>query len=250
MLAVAAVSLALAWKLGRDLLLFLAVMCYPSAMELASSPPASSGSDLLGSPTPLHLAALFLPPVLFACGRCRGRRCPPVPSPAILSAVCARVPRAGLARRLAGRAGQRPDGGAAALDEDHVTPAAMMLADPFADPHGAESGGPVQRGAGGVLREDAALDGPDPGRLGGADQGVQELAADALAAGARVHVDRVLDHPGVHAAAGHSQEPATQPRTSPPDRATSRWPGSLAAENSSHVGVRVSNVALPSSIPA
>jgi hypothetical protein len=66
-LAVAAVSLALAWKLSRYFLLLLAVMCYPYAMELAFTP-SGSGSDLLGSPTPWHLAALFLPPVLFACG--------------------------------------------------------------------------------------------------------------------------------------------------------------------------------------
>ena len=66
-LAVAAVILALAWKLSRYFLLLLAVMCYPYAMELASTP-SSTGSDLLGSPTPAHLAALFLPPVLFACG--------------------------------------------------------------------------------------------------------------------------------------------------------------------------------------
>ena len=65
-LAVAAVSLALAWKLSRYFLLLLAVMCYPYAMELAFTP-SSSGSDLLGSPTPVHLAVLFLPPVLFAC---------------------------------------------------------------------------------------------------------------------------------------------------------------------------------------
>jgi hypothetical protein len=66
-LAVAAVILALAWKLSRYFLLLPAVMCYPYAMELASTP-SSSGSDLLGSPTPAHLAALFLPPVLFAGG--------------------------------------------------------------------------------------------------------------------------------------------------------------------------------------
>jgi len=66
-LAVAAVTLALAWKLSRYFLLLLAVMCYPYAMELAFTP-SSSGGDLLGSPTPAHLAALFLPPVLFACG--------------------------------------------------------------------------------------------------------------------------------------------------------------------------------------
>ena len=66
-LAVAAVILVLAWKLSRYFLLLLAVMCYPYAMQLAFTP-SSSGSDLLGSPTPVHLAALFLPPVLFACG--------------------------------------------------------------------------------------------------------------------------------------------------------------------------------------
>jgi hypothetical protein len=66
-LAVAAVTLVLAWKLSRYFLLLLAVMCYPYATELAFTP-SSSGSDLLGSPTPAHLAALFLPPVLFACG--------------------------------------------------------------------------------------------------------------------------------------------------------------------------------------
>jgi hypothetical protein len=67
-LAAAAVILAVAWKLSRYFLLLLAVMCYPYAMELAFTPPPSSGSDLLGSPTPAHLAVLFLPPVLFACG--------------------------------------------------------------------------------------------------------------------------------------------------------------------------------------
>jgi hypothetical protein len=66
-LALAVVILALAWKLSRYFLLLLAVMCYPYAMELASTP-SSSGGDLLGSPTPAHLAVLFLPPVLFACG--------------------------------------------------------------------------------------------------------------------------------------------------------------------------------------
>ena len=66
-LAAAAVILVLAWKLSRYFLLLLAVMCYPYAMQLAFTP-SSSGGDLLGSPTPVHLTALFLPPVLFACG--------------------------------------------------------------------------------------------------------------------------------------------------------------------------------------
>jgi hypothetical protein len=77
-LAAAAAILVLAWKLSRYLLLLLAVMCYPYAMQLAFTP-SSSGSDLLGSPTPVHLAALFLPPVLFACGT-------------VLAAVAPRLP--------------------------------------------------------------------------------------------------------------------------------------------------------------
>ena len=56
---------------------------------------------------------------------------------------------------------------AAALDENGVAPAAVALGDPFPGAHDAEPGGPVKGGAGGILREDARLDGPDPGRLGG-----------------------------------------------------------------------------------
>ena len=93
---------------------------------------------------------------------------------------------------------------AAALDEENVAPAAAMLADAFPDPDDAEPGRPVQGEAGGVLREDAGLDGPDPGGLGGGDQRVQEPAAGAAASGSGVNVDRVLDHPGVDAAAGGS----------------------------------------------
>ena len=61
---------------------------------------------------------------------------------------------------------------AAALDQDDIAPAAVVLADALADPDHAEPGGSVQGHAGSVLREDAGLDGPDPGRLGGGDQGV------------------------------------------------------------------------------
>ena len=35
---------------------------------LATTPAASSGSDLIGSPMPIHLALLFLPSLLLACG--------------------------------------------------------------------------------------------------------------------------------------------------------------------------------------
>ena len=66
-LAVAAVVLAAVWKLNRYLLLLLAAMLWPYAIQLAF---VSTGgpTDLLGNPTPLHLTALYLPPVLFACG--------------------------------------------------------------------------------------------------------------------------------------------------------------------------------------
>lgn len=66
-LAVAAVVLAAVWKLNPYVLLLLAVAVYPYAIQLAF---VSTGgnTDLLGNPTPLHLAALYVPPVLFACG--------------------------------------------------------------------------------------------------------------------------------------------------------------------------------------
>jgi hypothetical protein len=66
-LAVAAVGLAVAWKLNPYLLLLFAVMFWPYAIQLAFV--STRGTvDLLGNPTPLHLVALYLPPVLFACG--------------------------------------------------------------------------------------------------------------------------------------------------------------------------------------
>ena len=66
-LAVAAVALAVAWKLNPYFLVLLAAMFWPYAIQLAF---VSTGgtTDLLGNPTPLHLVALYLPPVLFACG--------------------------------------------------------------------------------------------------------------------------------------------------------------------------------------
>jgi hypothetical protein len=65
-LAVAVVVLAVVWKLNWYFLLLLAVMSWPYAIQLAFT--ATGGStDLLGNPTPAHLTALFVPPVLFAC---------------------------------------------------------------------------------------------------------------------------------------------------------------------------------------
>ena len=55
-------------KLGWRFLLLLAALCYAYALLLATTPAASSGSDLIGSPTPMRLALLFLPSLLLACG--------------------------------------------------------------------------------------------------------------------------------------------------------------------------------------
>ena len=65
-LAVAAVVLAVVWKLTPYLLLLLAAMFWPYAIQLAFVSTGGS-TDLLGNPTPQHLVALYLPPVLFAC---------------------------------------------------------------------------------------------------------------------------------------------------------------------------------------
>ena len=61
-LAAAAVVLAVVFHLNRYFLLVFAAACYPCAMQLAFS---AFRTNLLGRPTPAHLAVLFLPPVLF-----------------------------------------------------------------------------------------------------------------------------------------------------------------------------------------
>jgi len=70
-LAIAAAGSALALKVNRYLLLLLAAMFYPYAIQLASSgifSPDRIGANLLRMPTPAHLALLFAPPLLLACG--------------------------------------------------------------------------------------------------------------------------------------------------------------------------------------
>jgi hypothetical protein len=66
-LAVAAAGLALALKVNWYFLLLLAAMFYPYVMQLAF-PTASSDTNLIGHPTPAHLALLYAPPLLLACG--------------------------------------------------------------------------------------------------------------------------------------------------------------------------------------
>src|SRR5580658_3789561 len=78
-----------------------------------------------------------------------------------------------------------------------------MLADTPADPDHTEAHGLVQGNARGVLGKDPGLDRPDARRLGRSDEGAQQLAADTQPASAGMHVDGVLDHPGVDTPPGY-----------------------------------------------
>ena len=63
-LAAVAAALAVAFRLNRYFLLFLAVMFYPYVLQLV--PRNSSSGNLIGLPTPQHLTVLFLPALLLA----------------------------------------------------------------------------------------------------------------------------------------------------------------------------------------
>src|SRR5579875_791306 len=143
------------------------------------------------------------------------------------------------------------DGGAAAFDEHHVAPGSVVAAGALAGADGAEPGLGVQAQAGGVLGEDTGLDGPDPGGLGGIDQGPQQCGGNAAAAVTGMDVDAVLDDAGVGTSAGDGAA-AIQPRTWPVvvSAATCRRSGSLAVSNACQVGSVVSKLALPASSPA
>ena len=52
--------------LAGSVVLVLAAMFWPYAIQLAFVSTGGS-TDLLGNPTPQHLVALYLPPLLFAC---------------------------------------------------------------------------------------------------------------------------------------------------------------------------------------
>ena len=64
-LPAAALIAAVVMRVNRYFLLVLAAACYPFAAQLAFSG-SGSGGNLLGSPTPAHLAVLFVPPLLVA----------------------------------------------------------------------------------------------------------------------------------------------------------------------------------------
>lgn len=78
-LVVAAVTAAVIMRVKGYFLLLLTAACYPLAAQLAFSGSSSSG-DLLGRPTPIHLAVLFVPPMLVVCAA------------VIIAAIRSRVP--------------------------------------------------------------------------------------------------------------------------------------------------------------
>src|SRR5690348_2671529 len=96
--------------------------------------------------------------------------------------------------------------GAAAFEQHDIPPAAAQLPWPLPHAQHPEAGGPVQREARLVLREDAGLDRPDPGVLGRLDQGGEQPATDAAAAGRLGDVHGVLDDAGVDAPAGDRRD--------------------------------------------
>jgi hypothetical protein len=66
-LTLVAAFLAVALKLSRYLWLLLTAMLYPYAMQVAFSL-KSVQANLIGNPSPPHLALLYTPPLLLACG--------------------------------------------------------------------------------------------------------------------------------------------------------------------------------------
>lgn len=84
------------------------------------------------------------------------------------------------------------DDGAAAFEEQGVSPDAVELSDALTSADDSESNSFVQNEAGGVLGEDARLEGPDPSRLRCRDQRVEQGAADASVPVVGVDVDAVL----------------------------------------------------------
>ena len=101
------------------------------------------------------------------------------------------------------RSGELP---AAALEEDDVAPAAVVLAEPFPDADDPEADALVQTEALDVLGEDPRLDRPDARLLRSADELLHEGAADTPPAGRSGDVDRDLGDAGVDAATGDGGE--------------------------------------------
>src|SRR5439155_6066298 len=82
-----------------------------------------------------------------------------------------RLPRPSSSRHL------RPS-----LEQQHVTPHPVQLAEPLTHADEPEAAHEVQPEAGLVLREDPGLERPDAGRLRAPDQLFEELAPDAAPA--------------------------------------------------------------------
>ena len=90
--------------------------------------------------------------------------------------------------------------GTPSLHEQHVTPDATKLPEPFAPSDDPEPARMVEGDAGAVLGEDPGLDRPHARGGGRVDEIGEEESAHTSALVVRVHVDTVFDHTGAAAA--------------------------------------------------
>src|SRR3954447_22146410 len=135
---------------------------------------------------------------------CRGRwvRSPPKRVGCALETSVSTAARSGLLPA----GGRSADRRASALEQEHVAPGAVQPTEPLAAADDPETGSLMHAEARLVLREDAGLDRPDPGRLGRGDERLEQRPADAAAARLGSDVDAVLDHAAVDAAIRHRRD--------------------------------------------
>src|SRR5215471_4445157 len=102
---------------------------------------------------------------------------------------------------------------ASSFQQDHVSPDVVQTADALLRADRPEAEAAQERQARRVLREDARLEGPDPGSLGALDHGREQLGADAPAALLLADVDAELRDAGVATAGRHrnGRDPAAHP---------------------------------------
>ena len=135
-----------------------------------------------------------------------------------------------LARRVgpgvSGSAGRqvRRCSGQPQLEEQRVAPDPGELGDPLPAADDAEAGALVQGDAGGVLREDAGLDRPDPGRRGSRLRAPASARCRSPDRGRRGDVDAVLRHARVAGAARYRRQGRPSRRRLPVEGSATRRP--------------------------
>lgn len=96
--------------------------------------------------------------------------------------------------------------GAAALEQEDVTPSSVHFAQPLARADSAESGFGMEREAGGIFGKDSSLKGPDACGFRLSDQVGEQLGANSSALCSLRDVNADLGDAGIDAAAGYGGE--------------------------------------------